>query len=76
MARRFEVGKRYAPYGCGYDPIKVVRRTEKTIWVEDSTNVQWSMRVRIAKDGNEYAIDCTVPNKWRDEFTYFATEEV
>lgn len=72
MAKQFKVGKLYTPYMCGFDPIKVVRRTEKTIWCEDECGVQFSMRVRISKNGNEYAVDCTVPVKWRDAFTYFA----
>lgn len=71
MPKQFKVGKWYTPYQCGFDPIKVVRRTEKTIWCEDG-NVQFSMRVRIDKNGDEYAVDCTVPVKWRDAFTYFA----
>lgn len=71
MARRFEVGKAYEPYATEFEPITVIRRTEKTIWVQH-TQAAWSMRVKHDKDGNEYAVDSTVPANWRDAFTYSA----
>ena len=69
--KRFKVGKSYEPYGCGFDPIKVIRRTEKTIWVDNGTN-QWRMRVKTNMAGDEYVVDSVVPVRWRDAFTYFA----
>ena len=68
---RFEVGRSYLPYGAEFDPIKIVRRTEKTIWC-DNGQCQWRMRVRHDADGNEYAVDSCVPPRWREEFTYMA----
>lgn len=65
----FEVGKTYEPYGSGYDPVTVTRRTEKTVWVKNSTTA-WKMRVKHDADGNEIATDSSVPPKWREEFTY------
>ena len=69
--RRFEVGKQYEPYQTEYEAITVIRRTEKTIWVKHS-QAEWMMRIRVDADGNEYAVDSTVPKKWRDAFTYTA----
>ena len=71
MPRKFKVGKMYFPYAAEFEPITVVRRTEKTIWVND-TNTQWSMRVKTDQKGNEFVVDSTVPVFWRDAFTYFA----
>lgn len=69
---KFEVGKSYFCYGgSGYDPIKILRRTAKTVWV-DKDGVKWKMRVRTGEDGNEYVTDSSVPLNWRDEFTYCA----
>lgn len=71
---RFEVGHSYYPYGSGYDPVTVERRTEKTIWVKngnpDSVGNRWMMRIKHDSDGNEIAVDSAVPPKWRLEFTY------
>lgn len=71
MARQFEVGKEYEAFQAEYGSVKVIRRTEKTIWVEKDM-VKWSMRIKKDVGGNEYAIDSKVPNKWRDAFTYLA----
>lgn len=71
MGRTFEVGKEYFPYAPEFEPITVKRRTEKTIWV-DNCQVEWSMRIKRDKDGNEFAVDSSVPRNWRDAFTYFA----
>lgn len=72
--KKFEVGKEYEPYQTELGPVRVIRRTEKTIWVEKvlSYGASWSMRIRIDADGNEYAIDTIVPKKWRDACTYMA----
>ena len=68
----FEVGRSYFCYGgSGFDPIKILRRTAKTVWV-DKDGVKWKMRVWMGEDGNEYVTDSSVPRKWRDEFTYCA----
>lgn len=70
----FEVGKFYESYGSGFDPIKILRRTDKTIWV-DKDGVKWRMRIRKDNDGNEFAVDSSVPRNWRDDFTYSAKWE-
>lgn len=70
--KAFKVGKQYRPYQTEYKAIKVIRRTEKTIWAEDTDGVTFNMRVRIDANGNEYAVDGSVPKAWRDAYTYEA----
>ena len=70
----FEVGSSYECADTGYDPIKILRRTEKTIWVTNGGN-PWAMRVRHDGSG-EYAIDSTAGKKWADAFTYRACWKV
>ena len=69
--KRFEVGRSYRPYAFEFDPITVLRRTEKTIWV-DNGQTKWRMRVQQDADGNEFVVDSAVPKRWRDAFTYSA----
>ena len=71
MAKKFEVGKSYKPYQDEYEPMTVVRRTNCTIWVKDEQS-NWRMKIRKTATGNEYAVDTSVPQAWRDAFTYFA----
>lgn len=68
---KFEVGHLYYPYDSGFDPIVILRRTEKTVWVTNG-GVKWRMRIWTDEDGNEYVTDSSVPVKWRDAFTYSA----
>ena len=76
MAQKFEVGKEYEAYQREYGTIKIVRRTEKTIWVVTNVGIEFFMRVKIDPNGDEYAVDSTVPKKWRDAFTYRPEYEV
>lgn len=69
--KKFEVGKEYEPYQREFDPIKVIKRTDKTIWVTKD-EVTWMMRIKHDANGNEWAADSKVPYKWRDAFTYMA----
>lgn len=71
MAQVFEVGKQYRPYQTEFDPILITRRTDKTIWC-DNGQCSFQMRVKKDRDGNEYAVDSSVPTRWRDAFTYEA----
>ena len=75
MMGQFIVGKEYYPYQREYGAMKVIRRTEKTIWCEKNM-VRWSMRIKLDPDGNEYAVDTCVPQRDRDAFTYMTDEEV
>lgn len=65
---RFEVGKTYEAAERGYDPITVIGRTAKFIAVTNGNN-KWRMKIREGEDA-EYAVDSSVPPKWRDQFTY------
>lgn len=71
MTMIFEVGKEYYPCERGFDSIKILRRTEKTVWVDNGQS-KWRMRVRKDENGNEYVIDSSVPQRWRDALTYKA----
>lgn len=71
MARKFKVGKMYEPYATEFESIKIERRTDKTIWV-DNGQTQWRMRIKRDADGNEYAVDSSVPTNWQTAFTYLA----
>lgn len=73
--KQFEVGKRYEWYEQGYDSITVLRRTQKSIKVTNGGST-WRMLIRRDTDGNEYVVDSSVPQKWRDEFTCSAKWEL
>ena len=75
MSKKFEIGKSYYCEDKGFDPIKVIRRTEKTIWVENSVEHRWAMRIRTTEKGIEYVTDSCVPLRWRQVFTYYADDE-
>ena len=69
--KRFEVGRSYEPNAREYDPITVLKRTEKTIWATNG-DTNWMMRIKVDEDGNEFSTDSTVPVRWREAFTYMA----
>ena len=65
---RFEVGKCYEAADMGIDPIKVIKRTAKSILVDNGLN-KWYMRIRTDEKG-EYVTDSSAPAKWRGICTY------
>ena len=67
----FEVGMTYEAYDSGINPIRILRRTKKTVWVDNGQS-KWCMRVMVDVDGNEFVADSTVPRKWKEAFTYSA----
>lgn len=71
MRRVFKVGEIYHPYQEEFAPIKILRRTDKNIWVDNGCS-RWRMKVYIDELGNEFAIDKSVSHEWLDAFTYFA----
>ena len=71
IPKRFEVGKEYDAADVGFGPIKIIRRTEKTIWVTNGCST-WIMRIRHTICGDEYAIDSAIPGRWREAMTYRA----
>lgn len=72
---QFETGRTYGAMDCGIDPITVIRRTRRCIIVDNGVN-QWRMMVRMDDDGTEYAVDSSVPVRWRVAYTYSTRWEV
>lgn len=69
----FEVGKCYEASDGNYDPIRVLKRTKQFIFVENVNNgCKWRMKIRQG-DSAEFAVDSSVPPRWRDIFTYSAS---
>ena len=70
--KRFEAGMCYEAADRNYEPIKVLKRTGCFVFVEGLSNgVKWRMKIRNGANC-EYAVDSSVPPKWRDIFTYRA----
>ena len=67
----FEVGKYYEPYQSEFPGIKIIKRTNKTI-LADNGLLEFRMKIRKDNNGDEFAIDMSVPECWRDAFTYFS----
>ena len=75
MSEKFKVNSVYRASVA--DPIKIERRTDKTVWVVDPVNNhRWTMIIREDDDGTEYVVDYAVPKKHRDMFTWRADEEI
>ena len=74
--KKFIVGKRYYPGDRSYDPVKVVKRTAKYIYVSDYRGFTWRMLIRIDHDGTEYCIDSTMPSRYKSSFMYCADDPV
>ena len=75
MMKKFEVGKTYEWYQREYGSVTVLRRTEQFVTVTNGGST-WRMKIRKDTDGSEYAIDSSVPEKWRDSFTCSARWEL
>lgn len=73
--KQFKVGSAYEACEIGLDPITITIRTAKTIYVTNGMT-SWGMRIDYDKDGNEIAIDKSVPKRYRDLYTYCARLEV
>ena len=69
MASVFEVGHLYEPAGVGFDPIEVIKKTEKTLFVRNE-GAKWKMKLRYDEQGNEYVQDRCCPKSYWCEFTY------
>lgn len=68
---KFIVGKWYDAYDHTFPSIKVLKRTPKMIEVENEiTLIKYRMKIHLDADGNEYAVDSSVPKRWREAFTY------
>lgn len=73
--KQFEVGKRYEWNQGDWGSITVLRRTQKSITATNGGST-WRMLIRRDTDGNEYVVDSSVPQKWRDAFTCSAKWEL
>ena len=71
---RFEVGKEYEANDPGHDSIKVLRRTRKSIVVNNGRTT-WMMRINVDEEGAEFVVDHSVPKKWQDAYRYSARWE-
>lgn len=70
----FIVGKSYWASDRGMGSVKVVKKTPCFIYVENIDGLQWRMRIRHDRNGNEFVIDSVLPQKWRDAFIYSADD--
>lgn len=68
---KFEVGKKYECCDCDIPPIEIIKRTDKTCVVRGADGVEWRMKIR-QRGESEIMIDSSVPEKWRELFTYYA----
>lgn len=74
MAHKFEEGKSYEWMESGFGLIKVIKRTKKTILVDNGSNT-WRMLIRVDQTGTEYVTDSSVPELYRDVFTCYASHD-
>ena len=79
MPKVFEVGKSYRAEARVFDPIFILKRTDKSIKVrrgwatlDTSGGHSWMMRIKKRPNGDEYAVDSTLPMGHRDTGTYDA----
>ena len=73
--KKFQVDHFYLANDPNFGGVTVERRTDKTIFVVNHNGVGFRMRVKVDKNGNEYAVDSSVPTKWRLAFMYEANSE-
>ena len=76
MGDMFREGKSYEAADAGLSPITVLKRTQKTILVQNDRGTTWRMRLHTDSEGNEYVSDSSVPAPWRANYTYRAVFEV
>lgn len=72
---KFETGKTYGWCAGEYDPIKILRRTQKSVVVTNGSST-WRMIIKIDADGNEFVVDSSVPKRWQSSFTCSAQWEL
>ncbi len=63
---RFEVGKHYRSNESGYDLVKCVRRTDKSVWMKYYYGSVYRMKIRTDGDGNEWTVDAQMPKRYWD----------
>lgn len=72
---KFEVGKAYSYAEGGFDPVFVVKRTDKTVWARWSSGSVYMLRVRKRDNGDEYLLESGVPKRYKDSYTIDARWE-
>lgn len=73
--KQFEVGKHYRAGSSMIDPIKVVKRTKKYVFVDNGYS-KWRMLIRHDGCENEYLVDSIVDKRYRDDYTYSSLWEI
>lgn len=78
--KRFEVGRVYRANDSVYDPLRIVKRTARTVVVENVVHQTGTWRMLLHEDydrGTEYIVDSTnVGTRWEHGLTYRADLEV
>ena len=75
MGKIFEIGKKYECANFHMRPITVLSRTKKNVAVFDGKE-EWSARVKIDKDGDEYIQKKSQQITCRGIQTYSASWEI
>ena len=73
--KQFQVDHFYLANESSFGGVTVERRTNRTIFVVNHNGVRFRMRIKVDENGNEYAVDSSVPAKWRMAFSYYADRE-
>ena len=73
--KRFAVGRSYKANGWALDPAFILSRSERLLCVE-SKGRQWFMRVDKDENGDEIAVDRTMPEGLSWHYTYKAQYEI
>lgn len=71
---RFEVGKKYDANDRSFDPITVIKRTAKCIYVENVSGNVWRMTIKHDEKA-EFVVDSSFPVRARELLTFRADHE-
>lgn len=71
---RFEVGKTYDANDRSFDPITVIKRTAKCIYVENVSGNVWRMTIKRDEKA-EFVVDSSFPVRARELLTFRADHE-
>ena len=73
---KFEVGKTYECQDASFSPITIIKRTPKSVVVENEVGNRWMMRIKYNEKGSEFVVDSNVPYGWKDVFVYNSDWEI
>ena len=71
---RFEVGKTYDANDRSFDPITVIKRTAKCVYVENVSGNVWRMTIKHDEKA-EFVVDSSFPVRARELLTFRADHE-